>query len=116
MLVTKSFYQSCRSTYPRSSKRSSELLFASRSGSKGQINHENPKKNEQTLSIEINVQSAGVSEEDQIFYTTDDDETEEQHRARKAKIRRNPANSEPTKTIQTVSRNQTLQQLKSKPD
>ena len=32
----------------------------------------------QTLPIEINVQSAGVSQEEQIFYTNDDDETEEQ--------------------------------------
>ena len=32
----------------------------------------------QTLPIEINVQSAGVSQEEQIFYTNDDDETEQQ--------------------------------------
>ena len=37
----------------------------------------------QTLPIEINVQSAGVSQEEQIFYTNDDDETEEQYWARK---------------------------------
>ena len=44
----------------------------------------------QILPIEINVQSAGVSQEEQIFYTTDDDGTEEQNRARKDGIRRNP--------------------------
>ena len=32
----------------------------------------------QTLQIEINLQTAGVSKEEQIFYTNDDDETEEQ--------------------------------------
>ena len=31
-----------------------------------------------TTPIELNVQSAGVTEEDQIFYTDDDEETEEQ--------------------------------------
>ena len=55
----------------------------------------------QTLPIEINVQSAGVSQEEQIFYTHDDDETEEQNRARKEAIRKNPATDEPTVTIQT---------------
>ena len=33
----------------------------------------------QTLPIEINVQSTGVSQEDQNFYTNDDVETEEQY-------------------------------------
>ena len=53
----------------------------------------------QTLSIEINVQSAGVSQEEQIFYTNDDDDTEEQFWARKEGIRKNPATDEPTVTI-----------------
>ena len=57
----------------------------------------------QTLPIEINVQSAGVSQEEQIFYTNDDDETEEQYWARKEAIRKNPAIDEPTVTIQTLS-------------
>ena len=48
----------------------------------------------QTLPIEINVQSAGVSQEEQIFYTNDDDETEEQLWARKEAIRKNPATDE----------------------
>ena len=59
----------------------------------------------QTLPIEINVQSAGVSQEEQIFYTNDDDETKEQYWARKEAIRNNPAIDEPTVTIQTLSTN-----------
>ena len=66
----------------------------------------------QTLPIEVNVQSAGVSQEEQIFYTNDDDETEEQYWARKEAIRKNPAFDEPTVTIQTLST--TL--LKQQPD
>ena len=63
----------------------------------------------QTLPIEINVQSAGVSQEEQIFYTNDDDETEEQYWARKEAIRKNPAIDEPTVTIQTLSTNLVMQ-------
>ena len=59
----------------------------------------------QTLPIEINVQSAGVSQEEQIFYKDDDDETEEQYWAGKEAIRENPAVDEPTVTIQTPSTN-----------
>ena len=33
----------------------------------------------QTVPIETNIQSAGVSQEEQVFYTNDDDETEEQY-------------------------------------
>ena len=57
----------------------------------------------QTLLIEINVQSAGVSQEERIFYTNDDDESEGQNWARKEAIRKNPAIDEPTVTIQTLS-------------
>ena len=64
----------------------------------------------QTVSIEINVQSAGVSQEEQIFYTNDNDETEELYWARKEAIRKNPAIDEPTVTIQTLSTNVTKQQ------
>ena len=39
-----------------------------------------------TTPIELHVQSAGVSEEEQIFYTVDDDETEEQIWQRKKKL------------------------------
>ena len=59
----------------------------------------------QTLPNEINVQSAGVSLEEQIFYTNDDDETEEQFWAWKQATRRNPATAETTTTIQSVSTN-----------
>ena len=59
----------------------------------------------QTLPIEINVQSAGVSQEEQIFYTNDDGETEEQYWARKKAIRKSPAIDEHTVTIQTLPTN-----------
>ena len=49
----------------------------------------------QTLPIEINVQSAGVSQEEQIL----------QLWARKEAIRKNPTTDEPTVTIQTLSTN-----------
>ena len=65
----------------------------------------------QTLPTEINVQSAGVSQEEQIFYRNDDDETEEQYCARKQAIRENPAIDEPAVTIQTLSTNLIGQQL-----
>ena len=58
----------------------------------------------QTLPIGINVQSAGVSQEEQIFYKNDDDETEEQYWARKEAIRKIPAIDEPTVTKQTLSK------------
>ena len=58
----------------------------------------------QTLPIEINVQSAGVSQKE-IFHTNDNDETEEQFWARKEAIRRNSATAETTITIQSVSTN-----------
>ena len=64
----------------------------------------------QTLPIEINVQSAGVSQEEQIFYTNDDGETEEQYWARKKAIIKNPAIEEPAVTIQTLSTNLVKQQ------
>ena len=57
----------------------------------------------QTVPIEINVQSAGVLQEEQIFYKNDDDETEERYWARKKAIRKNSAQQEPTVTIQTLS-------------
>ena len=64
----------------------------------------------QTLPIEINVQSAGVSQEEQIFYTNDEDETEEQYWARKEAIIKNPAIEEPAVTIETLSTNLVKQQ------
>ena len=64
----------------------------------------------QTVPTEKNVYSAGVSQEEQIFYTNDDDETEEQYWARKEAIRMNPATEEPAVTIQTLSTNLVKQQ------
>ena len=58
----------------------------------------------QALPIEINVQSAGVSQEEQIFYTNDDDETEEQFWARKEAIRKNPAIDEPCYYTNSVNK------------
>ena len=66
----------------------------------------------QTLPIEKKVQSAGVSKEDQIFLTNDDDETEEQNWARKDAIRLNPATAETTITNQSVFTNLIKQQPK----
>ena len=45
--------------------------------------------------IELHVQSAGVSEEEQIFYTEDDDKTEEQILQRKKDARDHPSNHLP---------------------
>ena len=64
----------------------------------------------QTLPIKIKVQSTRVSQNDQIFYTNDDYETEEHYWARKEAIRRNPATAERAITIQSVSTNLTKQQ------
>ena len=64
----------------------------------------------QTLPIEISLQSAGVSQEEQIFYTNDDDETEEQYWARKKAIRKNPAIDEPTVSMKTLPTNLVEQQ------
>ena len=57
----------------------------------------------QTLPIEINIQSAGVPQDEQIFYITDEDATGQQFWARKEAILKNPANREPTITSQSVS-------------
>ena len=45
-----------------------------------------------TTHIELNVQSAGVTEEEQIIYTDDDEETEEKIWKRKQDARSNPTN------------------------
>ena len=57
----------------------------------------------QTPPFEINFQLAGVTQAKQLFFTTDEDESEEQYWARKKASRRNPANAEPTITLQTGS-------------
>ena len=48
-----------------------------------------------TTPIELHVQSARVTEEEQIFYTDDDDETKEQIWQRKKQVRENPINQLP---------------------
>ena len=48
-----------------------------------------------TTPIELHVQSAGVSEEEQIFYTEDDDEMEEQTLQRKKDARDHPTSQLP---------------------
>ena len=56
-----------------------------------------------TTPIELNVQSAGVTEEDQIFYTDDDEETEEQLWQRKKEARSNPINQLPDISLEKLS-------------
>ena len=48
-----------------------------------------------TTLIELHVQSAAVSEEEQIFYTEDEHETEEQILQRKKEARDHPTNQLP---------------------
>ena len=71
-----------------------------------------------TTPIELNVQSAGVTEEEQIFYTDDDDETEEEIWKRKHDARSNPKNQPPDILLDRLSihdntqlQNQTIQKL-----
>ena len=59
----------------------------------------------ETKPIEINVQSAGFREDEQIFYTADDDETEEQIWERKEQSRQKPLTDQPTSLIDTFSVN-----------
>ena len=56
-----------------------------------------------TTRIELHVQSAGVSAVEQIFYTEDDDETEEQILQRKKDARDNPANQLPDISLEKVT-------------
>ena len=56
-----------------------------------------------TTPIELHVQSAGVSEEEQIFYTEDDDETEEQILQRKKDARAHPTNQLPDISFEKFS-------------
>ena len=78
-------FQHCHSPHPWCTKYGSRIFITSRIGSKRQISHEEP-RGLQTLQIEINVQLAGLSQEDPIFHTNDDDETEEQYWALKEAI------------------------------
>ena len=61
-----------------------------------------------TTPIELNVQSAGVTEEDQIFYTDDNEETEEQICQRKKDARSNPTNQLPDITLGKLSAHTTV--------
>ena len=53
-----------------------------------------------TTPIELHVQSAGVSEEEQIFNTEDDDEAEEQILQRKKEARNHPTNQLPNNSFE----------------
>ena len=71
-----------------------------------------------TTPIELNVQSAGVTEEEQIFYTDDDEETEEQIWKRKNDARSNPTNRPPESLLdhlgthnKKLSQTQNIQRL-----
>ena len=59
----------------------------------------------ETRPIEVNVQSAGVSEEEQIFFTKEDDETEAQIWQRKKQSRNNQHNTEAVIHIGAISEN-----------
>ena len=59
----------------------------------------------ETRPIEVNLQSAGVSEEEQVFFTEEDDETEEQIWERKNQCRNNPIGREVAIQIDAISEN-----------
>ena len=59
----------------------------------------------ETRPIEVNVQSAGVSEEEQIFFTEDDGETEAQIWERKKQSRTNPTDQEVVIQIDAITEN-----------
>ena len=58
--------------------------------------------------IEFNVQSAGVTEEEQIFYTDDDEETEEQVWKRKQDARSKPSNQLPDILLEKLSKHDSI--------
>ena len=59
----------------------------------------------ETQPIEVNVQSAGVSEEEQVFFTEEDNETEEQIWERKKQSQKELKVPQPTIQIDTISEN-----------
>ena len=59
----------------------------------------------ETRPIEVNVQSAGVSEEEEIFFTEDDGETEAQIWERKKQSRTNPTDQEVVIQIDAITEN-----------
>ena len=58
--------------------------------------------------IELNVQLAGVAEEEQIFYTDDDEETEEQIWKRKQDARSKPSNQLPDILLEKLSKHDSI--------
>ena len=58
-----------------------------------------------TKPIQVNIQSAGVAQEEQMFFTEYDDETEQQMWECKQCARECPTIKEPTITIETMSTN-----------
>ena len=58
--------------------------------------------------IELNVQSAGVTEEEQIFYTDDDEETEEQVWKRKQDARLKPSNQFPDISLEKLRKHDSI--------
>ena len=63
------------------------------------------RKDKETRPIEVNVQSAGVSKEEQVFFTEDDDETEENVWERKNQCRNNFIGREIAIQIDAISEN-----------
>ena len=59
----------------------------------------------ETRPIEVNVQSAGVSEEEQVFFTEEDDETEKQIRERKQQSKKGLMVPETVIQIDAISEN-----------
>ena len=59
----------------------------------------------ETQPIEVNVQSAGVSEEEQVFFTEEDNETEEQIWERKKQSKKGLKVPEPTIQIDAITEN-----------
>ena len=55
-----------------------------------------------TTLVELHLQSAGVSDEEQIFYTEDDDETEEQILQCKKAARDHPTNQLPDISFEKI--------------
>ena len=60
----------------------------------------------ETTPIEVNVQSFGISEEEQIFFTNEDELTEDQLWAKKKAIREKINTEQATITIESLSVNQ----------
>ena len=56
-----------------------------------------------TTAIELHVQSVGITEEEQIFYNEDDDETEEQIGQRKKLARNSPTHKRLDKSFGNFS-------------